>query len=296
MLDRLAAANPAPEHGLDIDDSTLLLAIRERSVDMSTNTEHQATRGTPPPTSPQSPRRRSGWVAAVAAFAVVVAAGIAVVLVTSTGTVSEQDVVDTPPTTAVTPTTQAQAQISVVEALAIKDAYIAAANAGNTDAVLALFEPDSGVFVGDVTTDLDTFERYLVFSIAQGMTVTARGCTTEPIENAIRLRCESSRHQYLAKAVGAPAAEGTLTLTISAVGISLFVESFNSDFDQALVNVPFDRWLKGTHPEVFDARVSFGTWDSIAEAEQEGILRALYADEWAAHLDTNGCTYQESDC
>jgi hypothetical protein len=250
---------------------------------------------TPQKVQQDQTKRRRGWLTAAAAFAAVVVAGIAVVVLANTGSGSEQDVVDTPPTTAVTPTTQAQAQISVVEALAIKDAYIAAANAGNTDAVLALFEPDSGVFVGDTTTDLDTFERYLVFSIAQGMTVTARGCTTEPIENAIRLRCESSRHQYLAKAVGQPAAEGTLTLTISADGISLFVEGFTADVF-ALVNLPFDRWLKETHPDVFDARVSFGNWDSIAEAEQEGILRALYADEWAAHLDTNGCTYQESNC
>ncbi|MEE8492322.1 MAG: sigma factor [Acidimicrobiia bacterium] len=36
--------------------------------------------------------------------------------------------------------------------------------------------------------------------------------------------------------------------------------------------------------------------DSVAEAEQAGTLRGQYADEWAAYLDANGCTYQDPDC
>jgi len=295
MLDRLAAANPAPEHGFDIDDSTLLRAIRERSVDMSTNTEHQATKGTPPPTNPQSPRRRSGWVVAAAAFAAVVVVGIAVVLVTNTGTRSEQDAVDTPPTTAVTPTTQALSQ-NVVDALAVKDAYVAAYNAGDADAVLALFEPDPEIFQLSEATDLDTVERFLVWSHAEGTTITASDCTTEQIENAVRLRCESTRYQHLSEAVGAPVPEGILTLTISADGISSLSES-GTPQDIIIVYAPFERWLEEHHPEDIDALPSVeGGWDTVAEAQQAGILRALYADEWAAYLDANGCTYQDSDC
>ncbi|MEE9534248.1 MAG: hypothetical protein V3W06_07505 [Acidimicrobiia bacterium] len=50
------------------------------------------------------------------------------------------------------------------------------------------------------------------------------------------------------------------------------------------------------HSDDFDTRVSFGAWDSVAEAEQAGTLRGRYADEWAAYLDANGCTYQDPDC
>ncbi len=32
-----------------------------------------------------------------------------------------------------------------------------------------------------------------------------------------------------------------------------------------------------------------GGWDSVAEAQQGGILRARYADEWAVQADD--CTY-----
>ena len=82
-LDRLAAANPAPEHGIDIDDSKLLLAIQERSVAMSTNTERKATRGIPPLTGSGPPKRQRGWIVALAAFAVVMVVGLAALLCVS---------------------------------------------------------------------------------------------------------------------------------------------------------------------------------------------------------------------
>jgi hypothetical protein len=104
MLDRLAAANPLPEHSVDIDDSKLLLAITERSVDMSTNTENQATKGTPPGTNPQSPKRPAGWIVALAAFAVVVVFGALALLATSDTDAPPS----APPTTeAAPPTTEA---------------------------------------------------------------------------------------------------------------------------------------------------------------------------------------------
>ena len=97
ILDRLAEANPVPEHGLGIDDSMLLLAIRERSVDMSTSTENKATKGIPPSANPEDPKRPLGWFVALAAFAIVVVVGAVVLLATSN--------TDMPP--ASSPTTQA---------------------------------------------------------------------------------------------------------------------------------------------------------------------------------------------
>lgn len=102
-LDRLGAANPAPEHGIDIDDSTLLLAIEERSVAMSTNTEHKATRGIPSLGGSEPPKRRAGWIVALAAFAVVIALGALALL----GSTSTDAPPATTPTTEVPPTTDA---------------------------------------------------------------------------------------------------------------------------------------------------------------------------------------------
>ena len=72
-------------------------------------------------------------------------------------------------------------------------------------------------------------------------------------------------------------------------GISNWIFHFGQpDFNT--VGRPFDRWLTEHHPEVFDS-IGFGNWNSIEEAEQNGLLTAQYAAEWAAYLDTNNCTY-----
>jgi hypothetical protein len=213
---------------------------------------------------------------------------------TTTATTAEPTTTATPVTTQ-PPTTTTVPPFRVDEALAVKDAYIEASNAGDVDAVLALFEPDSRVAVGTLARDLVTFERYLVWSIAQGTTVTASDCTANELEDAVELKCGSTRHQHLAVAVGAPVPEGLLTLTVTADGIRSFSEA-NNPSDFAVVNVPFDRWLAENHSEDFDTRIPFGTWGSVAEAEQAGTLRGRYADEWAAYLDANGCTYQDPDC
>jgi hypothetical protein len=34
--------------------------------------------------------------------------------------------------------------------------------------------------------------------------------------------------------------------------------------------------------------IGYGEWDSVAVAEQGGILLALYVKEWAAFLETRG--------
>ena len=117
-LDHLRAANPAPEHGLDIDDSALLTTIRERSATMSMNTEHQVTKGIPPLAGDEPPRRRpGGWVVGVAIFAVIVLLGAAA-LITSTSD-------DTPPATT-PPTTSTQAISGFESADQAAAAYAAA--------------------------------------------------------------------------------------------------------------------------------------------------------------------------
>lgn len=214
------------------------------------------------------------------------------VATTTTATTAAQVTTATPVTTQPLTTTTAPV-VTVDEALAVKDAYIEAYNAGDADAVLALFEPDPRMSQGTLVRDLVTFERYVAWSIAQGTTVTASDCTANELEDAVRLSCDSTRHQHLAVAVGAPAPQGILTLIVSADGIRRFAEA-NSPSDFAVVNVPFDRWLAENHPEDFKTRIGFGAWDSVAEAQQAGVLRGRYADEWAVYLVANGCTYLDA--
>ena len=48
----------------------------------------------------------------------------------------------------------------------------------------------------------------------------------------------------------------------------------------------FNDWLLAVHSADSDG-VEYGDWDSVAEAEQGGKLRAQYVDEWAASLEAN---------
>ncbi|MCL1599429.1 MAG: hypothetical protein M3094_09610, partial [Actinomycetia bacterium] len=68
---------------------------------MSTNTEHRATRGIPSLTDPEPPKRRKGWIAALAAFVVVIVVGLVAML----GSTSTDAPPATTPTTEVSPTT-----------------------------------------------------------------------------------------------------------------------------------------------------------------------------------------------
>ncbi len=57
----------------------------------------------------------------------------------------------------------------------------------------------------------------------------------------------------------------------------------------------FDRWVLNNHSDNSEF-VEFRDWDSVADAEQSGILRAQYVADWAAYLEANDCTYQDLVC
>jgi hypothetical protein len=85
-----------------------------------------------------------------------------------------------------------------------------------------------------------------------------------------------------------------MTFTVGLDGISgEFGAFFQPDFNT--VGVPFEAWMTENHPEDVD-KVEFGNWASIEEATQNGTMVAQYAAEWAAHLEANGCTYQDGAC
>ena len=50
--------------------------------------------------------------------------------------------------------------------------------------------------------------------------------------------------------------------------------------------------MRSSHPEDVD-NVGFGTWTSVEEAEQNGILNAQFAEEWATYLAAGGSVYPD---
>ena len=174
------------------------------------------------------------------------------------------------------------------EALAVAEAYFAAFNAGDRDAVM-------GSFTADVSIR-DSFEEMLLaWNIAQGTMLTAADCavTEASSSGAVTVTCESGTHHALTQAIGAPPVPTTLIFLVVPEGIRELTSNFGfgePDFNHTMS--PFLRWLRGSHPEDAD-RVGFGIWNSVAEAEQNGLLFAQYAEEWAAFLDASDCVYPD---
>ena len=58
------------------------------------------------------------------------------------------------------------------------------------------------------------------------------------------------------------------------------------------VKGPFTVWMLGNHFEIAEAGgVGFGSWATVEEAKENGLLTAQYAAEWATYLIENDCTY-----
>jgi hypothetical protein len=71
-------------------------------------------------------------------------------------------------------------------------------------------------------------------------------------------------------------------MVVTPDGISELAFEYPPDFGLA----SFDRWLIFNHKEDSQG-VEFGDWNSVAEAQHGGTLRAQYVAEWAADLEAN---------
>ncbi len=179
------------------------------------------------------------------------------------------------------------------DALSDADSYFEAYNAGDVEAVLALFEPEatfSGNFGAQTRTD---WEQLLVWNAAQGITLSSPECTVtaEVLGDSVTVSCPYSHLEVVVQAVDGPPVPIILTLTVTPDGISQWHSIFGQpDFNT--VGNPFEGWMQRNHPEDASA-VGFGNWTTVEEAKQNGILTAQFADEWAIYLEENGCTYRE---
>jgi len=196
------------------------------------------------------------------------------------------------PVTTQPPTTATVLALSDGEALAVSDAYIEAFNSGDTDAVLALFTSDvalsekySGMSDSFDAMDREFFEQHLAWSAAQGTTFTSPECavTEEGPGAAVTVTCEFGWLYAAERAGGEPPVPTVLTMVVTGDGISEAGFEYPPNFGSEL----FDRWLYANRSDDLEG-VEFGDWNSVAEAEQGGKLRAQYVEEWAASLEANG--------
>ena len=177
------------------------------------------------------------------------------------------------------------------EALAVSSDFIEAINSGDADAALAALTPDvalsekyTGMTPGVEAMEPAFFEQHLAWSTAQGTTFTSPECVTtdDSSGTSVNVSCEFGWLYAVEKAGGALPVPTTLDLVVTADGISQLKFEYPPEFGVDA----FDIWLSLNHKEDSQG-VEYGDWNSVAEAEKGGTLRAQYAAEWAAEPDAN---------
>lgn len=236
-----------------------------------------------PATSP-GPRRQIVLVAAGVAVAILLLVGGAAWL----SRAPQVDIVDQPTATSVPP-------FGADDALAVADAYFAAYNDGDVDGVKALFGPDAEFSTTLGSLDRVDWEQLLVWNAAQGTVVIPRNCRVDGVDSgvSVTLLCPHSNLDALVQAVDGPPVAIGLTLVVTPTGIQKWASIF-TDPDFNVVGRPFEVWMVANHPNIAEAgTVGFTDWATVEEAEQNGILTAQYAAEWATYLNENDCIYSD---
>ncbi len=207
--------------------------------------------------------------------------------------------------TTVPSTTTTVPPVSSQDALPATDAYFAAFNAGDADAVLALLTTD-GSFTerfgsGDQASDLDVADE-LAFFTGQGTLFKSPSCAVtedQPVEGTT-LSCDYETLDALTQAVDALPVPTTATFTVTPLGISEIHVTYapepgQPDFEH--VGGKFISWMAFNRFEVtclawyVSRSTSCVDSTSVQETREVGLMVARYAEEWAAYLDENGCGY-----
>jgi hypothetical protein len=189
---------------------------------------------------------------------------------------------------------------------AVLDQYFAAFNAGDADAVVSLLAPEVTLTerfgaVGDFEVfSRPDWEEEITEFVAQGAVFTTQSCT-EADDQPTRDRTVSCDYGLLdapSQAVGAPPIPVTTRFTVTPLGkiseVQVTYDSANTSIDFVHVGRPFGQWLQTNHPDFADLAATDQPVASCCEsmsATERGTLKAHYAQEWAAYLEANDCTY-----
>lgn len=218
-----------------------------------------------------APSARRGWLVAAAVAVVVVLVGLGSLVV-----IDQED--------------------PAAQALGVGEDFIAAFNAGDADAVLALLPDDAvltdnyiGMSDGFEPLDREFFEMWMAWETAQGSVFSSPECLVagEGSGGPVTVSCEFGWHPIAEQAVGAPPIPTTLTLVVTSGTVGELAFEFPPEFGIG----DLETWLESNHPEDVQL-VLFGEWNSVAEAEQGGILRAQYVEEWLAFMEAQNCTFR----
>ena len=299
LFDRYAALDPAkePDKRPRWTATSPVLPSTDYGSEQNMQTQQQM------PTQPESSKpKRPGWLAAAAAFVLILAVG-AVVLFSNQGA-TDVPATETPSTTLAVETdaiapdaaeSEAGATITPTEALNTADAFYLAYNAGEPGEVLKLFTLDAtfGSNFGE-SVDIEVFEMDIVWNAAQGKQLTSEECTVTQTEAAqsVTVECVGETRDALSNALDGSGVQTRASFVVTPDGITQLDYRYGEpDFTDK--GGPFDAWMESNNPDDAE-RASFGAWTTIEEAAEYGAIYAKYAKEWATYLVTNGCVYKHT--
>lgn len=191
-----------------------------------------------------------------------------------------------------------------VDAQAVVDAHFDAINSGDADAAIALFTTDasfSNSFYGAYPRE--SIEQDIVWAAAQGTTYVQPDCAKadpgdstadETDRPSVTIVCETANLDAPSLAVGGPSVPVVMMMLITSGGIKRIEYRYGSPNFRHVTD-PFEAWVREHHPDD-SAIVGHFNWDSTEGAQQNGLLTAEYATEWAEHLKANDCTYLDRGC
>ena len=285
LFERYASLDPAKAPGNQPEWSTVapVLSVVTDWRDPDMQTQQQTL------TKPPKPKKiRTLLLVAAAAFALVLVVGGIALL--SSGDASEPPSAATPPSTVVAEAAPEQA-VTPAEAIAVANAWYVALNDGDVDAMMALYAPDATTFSNfrsDYT--LEEEREFNVWNAAQGTKLTTEGCTSVEGSAPQTVHCDGATYDAPTQAVGTPPVRTSVTMTIGFEGIAALRYTLGAQPNFAYVGDPFIAWMRANNPED-TGRTIFHAWTTIEEAHEYGLAIAKYAQEWAAYLEANDCTY-----
>ena len=190
--------------------------------------------------------------------------------------------------------------------IAVVDLYFDAFNAGDVDAVLLLLTPEATLTerfgsVGEFSQlDRLEWEQELTDSLAQETVLTPHDCTeaNDPPAGVTIFVCEYGLRNALTQAVDAPSIPVITTFSVTPAGkineIQVNYNEAETGIDFVHVGRPFGQWMQANHPEFAGLATTDQQVQSCCESmspTETGLLIAQYAQEWAAYLEANDCTY-----
>lgn len=258
--------NPIPDldglEPINLDAAAYLATLEQRSSGMTQLDTKQKDQE-------QKKTVRQRWL--VAAVAIILA-GVALILINQS---DEAPIADQP--------------FGPDSALDVTESFVAAHNAGDLDAVLALFTVDATFGDSSIArTARPDWEPSFAWDIAGEEMLLSHEClvTDEVPGVTVTVTCEYGSQDAVGVAADA-IVDITATFTITPEGISDLREDYSLSVpDYFDIGQPFNAWVLANFPEDADA-AGCCEGETIEESVTRGELRAQYAREWAVYLADN---------